>query len=125
MKRKAITPAMKIKCLLHRYDIRCSECLCPLRSSDEIEWDHIHALVHGGAHEFLNFRPLHVDCHRQKTRRDIAANAKVKRILADKPSKRPMKSSGRKMPSRPFQKRSKAPAAPERLSTPPRGKVEK
>ncbi len=28
-----------------------------------------------------------------------------KRILADKPSKRPMKSSGRKMPSRPFQKR--------------------
>ncbi len=108
MKRKAITPAMKIKALFGRYEIECGICDCYISVYDEVEWDHIHALVHRGPHHWTNIRPVHKACHKQKTKRDIAANAKVKRILADKPSRRPMKSSGRKMQSRPFQKRPKA-----------------
>lgn len=105
MKREAITPIMKIKAFLFGYKPLCAICLGPLRPDDKIEWDHIHALVHSGPHEYENLRPLHAECHKRKTKADVQANAKVKRILANKPSKRPMKSSGRKIPSRPFSKR--------------------
>lgn len=105
MKRQAITPDMKLDCLLYRHNITCGLCGGELFPNDKLEWDHVHALVHGGPHVFTNIRPVHAECHKEKTARDIAANAKVKRILADKPSKRPMKNSGRKIPSRPFAKR--------------------
>lgn len=107
-KRKAITTAMKVKCLLSRSCVYCTDCNNRILPDDIIEWDHVHALVHGGAHTWGNLRPLHKQCHMHKTVRDIQANAKVKRILADKPSKHPMKSSGRKIASRPFQKRNAA-----------------
>ncbi len=118
---KPVTRKMAVDCLLwhfwngeHCYleslistgvRMRCQICGEPIKEEQPIQFDHIHAIVHDGPHEYQNLRPVHVDCHRQKTRRDIAANAKVKRILADKPSKRPMKSSGKKIPPRPFQKR--------------------
>lgn len=105
MKRQAITPAMKIACLLYRHNVTCGLCAGELFPVDEIEWDHVHALVHGGGHSYANLRPVHVECHKAKSAKDVAANAKVKRILADKPSKRPMKSSGRPIQSAPFQKR--------------------
>ncbi len=104
-KRLPITPQMKIDCLLSRADIRCIICAEVLLPGVEIEWDHIQALVHQGSHDYWNLRPLHPECHKSKTARDIAANAKVKRIIADKPSKRPMQNSHRKIPSRPFQTR--------------------
>jgi 5-methylcytosine-specific restriction endonuclease McrA len=104
MKRQAITDKMKLNCLLYRHFIPCGICGAELFPSDVIEWDHVHALVHGGPHEYQNLRPMHAECHKKKTARDIAANAKIKRILADKPSRRPMQNSGRKIPSRPFAK---------------------
>ncbi len=104
MKRQAITDKMKLECLLYRCTVKCGICGDELYPNDEIEWDHIQALVHSGAHVFTNIRPVHAECHKEKTARDIAANAKVKRILADKPSKRPMQNSGRTIPSRPFPK---------------------
>ncbi len=107
-KRKAITPAMKIDCVIYRGLLRCGICNDFILYGHRIEWDHIQALIHGGGHDFTNIRPLHEECHKIKTKADIAANAKVKRIIANKPSRRPMKSSGRKMQSRPFQKRPKA-----------------
>lgn len=104
MTRQAITPAMKVNCLLARYDITCAICGEPVLPETDIEWDHVHALVHDGKHSHFNLRPLHADCHKIKTKADIQANCKIKRILADKPSKRPMVNSGRKIPSRPFPK---------------------
>lgn len=105
---KPVTRAMAVNCLLDRImlafgGLPCPVCLAPLLPGQQIQFDHIHADVLGGPHEYLNLRPIHYDpCHKNKSARDVAANAKVKRILADKPSKRPMKSSGRKIPSRPF-----------------------
>ncbi len=104
-KRKAIPARMKIDCLLYRENPTCAICDTRIFAEDEIEWDHIHALVHGGADHYTNIRPLHAECHKIKTKADIQANAKVKRIIADKPSRHPMKSSGRKIPSRPWSKR--------------------
>ncbi len=120
---KPVTRKMAVDCLLHRFwsygyyvsaanyagaapcEIDCTICGKPIVPGQDIQFDHIHADVHGGPHEYKNLRPVHAQCHKIKTKTDIQANAKVKRILADKPSRRPMKSSGRKMPSRPFQKR--------------------
>jgi 5-methylcytosine-specific restriction endonuclease McrA len=106
--REPITPAMKIDCLLFRYSITCGICGHEIGPGCPIEWDHVHALVHGGPHIFTNLRPVHEKCHKAKTKADIQANAKVKRILNPRTSKRPMKSSGRKIPSRPFPKRPEA-----------------
>lgn len=83
MKRQAITDKMKLDCLLYRHSIKCGLCGKELFPADEIEWDHIHALVHGGPHVFTNLRPVHVPCHKAKSARDVAANAKVKRILGE------------------------------------------
>lgn len=46
------------------------------------EIDHVAALVHEGSNDDDNLRPVHVRCHREKSRLDVAANAKVKRIAA-------------------------------------------
>ncbi len=104
-KRKAITPAMKIKALLSRYEISCGICHFILGPLDEIQWDHVHAISMDGPHEWENIRPTHARCNQAKGIREHKAAAKVKRILADKPSKRPMQNSGKPIPSRPFQKR--------------------
>lgn len=58
----------------------------------------------GGAHEYQNLRPIHYDpCHKAKSRRDVAALAKVDRIIGVTCNK-----TKKKIPSRPFQKRAKA-----------------
>jgi 5-methylcytosine-specific restriction endonuclease McrA len=80
-KRQPITPDMKLDCLLYRHSITCGICGAELFPNDKIEWDHVHALVHGGAHVFTNIRPVHVECHKEKTARDIAAKAKGDRLL--------------------------------------------
>jgi 5-methylcytosine-specific restriction endonuclease McrA len=82
-KRQPITADMKIDCLLFRYSITCGICHCDIAPGHEIEWDHTHALVHGGQHVFTNLRPVHAECHKQKTKADVQANAKVKRILGE------------------------------------------
>lgn len=79
-----------------------------LRSLDQIEWDHYIPVALGGTDNFGNIRPVHAACHQKKTSgtkatsygSDIHAIAKTKRI-----AKGGKKRKGRKMPSRPFQKR--------------------
>lgn len=106
---KPISRKMAIDCILHRIPgyVNCGICTIALRPGDDIQFDHIHACVFKGPHEYENLRPVHAHCHKAKTARDVKDNAKVKRLANPKTSKRPMKSSGRKMPSRPFQKRKK------------------
>lgn len=108
MKRKAITPAMKIDCLLWLCGVACPECHEPIMPGQRIEWDHRHCVALDGPHEYQNLRPIHYDpCHKRKTARDIKALAKIKRLANPRPSRHPMKSSGRPIPSRPFPKRAK------------------
>ncbi len=95
-KRQAITPAMKIKTLFYRGYFECTICKFPISCEAKIEWDHIHALVHGGEHAYLNLRPVHAKCHKGKTARDVAANAKVKRLRGETCTapKKPIQSRG-------------------------------
>jgi len=93
---KTVTRAMAVNALLHRFAthgtvdvalepgrhfIPCAICGEPLLPEQAIEFDHTHADVHGGPHEYRNLRPLHKDCHKKKTKADVQAQAKGDRIL--------------------------------------------
>ena len=86
--------------------VPCGICKEPLEPGDDIQWDHIHATVFWGPHEYQNIRPVHYDpCHKRKTKADVQANAKIDRITG-KTKGRPKKSwPKRPMQSHPFQKR--------------------
>lgn len=99
-KRQGITPAMKVSCLLFRWFTPCSICGLRIDPEGKVEWDHVHALVHDGAHHYTNLRPVHAECHKAKSAKDVKANAKIKRIRGE--TKQGPK---RKIPSRPFQKK--------------------
>ncbi len=96
---------------------------CLYRQLDP-EREHLHEVALDGPDIPANCRYSCSNCHNLITNGTKATSAgsskqriaKVKRLQNPEASKRPMKSSGRKMPSRPFQKRSKAQAAFERLS---------
>lgn len=123
---KQVTKKMAVKCLIHMaangemirclgfeiggpsgynemYYFRCVACGLAIHPEHIIQFDHRHADIHGGPHEYQNLRPLHYECHKAKTKRDVQANAKVKRI-----AKGGRKRKGRKMKSRPFQKKKAA-----------------
>lgn len=106
---KPISRKMAVDCLLYRinrvfHGLTCDICGEYLMPTQNIQFDHIHAIVHLGPHEYQNLRPVHAECHKKKTVQDIKYNAKVKRLANPKPSRHPMKSSGRKIPSHPFAK---------------------
>jgi hypothetical protein len=107
---KPIPRKMVVDCLLWLLQtqmpevfIKCYICGGILFPGDDIQFDHVHAHVHGGAHDHMNLRPVHhIPCHVNKTKKDVKANAKVKRIAAGG-----RKRKGKKIPSRPFPKRKK------------------
>lgn len=92
--------------------IPCFRCRNPLRPPEKIEREHILEIALGGTDDPGNCAYSHKLCHDIVTNGTKATTAgsskqriaKVARILADKPSKRPMQNSGRKIPSRPFAK---------------------
>lgn len=113
---KPVTRKMAVDCLLYRVSLqfgdylKCAVCKSRLLPGDDIQFDHHHAIVFEGPHEYQNLRPIHAECHKGKTRADVQANAKIKRLLNPKPSKHPMKSGKKKIPSRPFRSKQKPPS---------------
>lgn len=84
---KPISRKMAVDALLHRFaemcdaHLLCSECNELLLPGQNIQFDHTHSHAMGGAHEYHNLRPIHYDpCHKAKSKRDVAALAKVARI---------------------------------------------
>ena len=77
--------------------LECAICEKVLKPGDRIEFDHVHADVFDGPHEFQNLRPLHKDCHKKKTARDIKDNAKIDRLtgVTKTRPRRKMKSANR------------------------------
>lgn len=118
---KPISRKMAVDCLLFTFSTRgyldgraarivCTICGRCLETGQNIQFDHIHAYVFDGPHEFMNLRPVHAECHKEKTARDIKDNAKVKRIRGERKPKFKRKIPSRKMQSRPFPKRKRASA---------------
>jgi len=84
--RKHLTQKQRIKLMLFQNGY-CPVCNNKLKPGN-IEYDHIQALVHGGDNDPDNWRAIcAVPCHRDKTRRDAQAGAKVKRLAFGKPRK--------------------------------------
>jgi len=78
-KRKAPTRRQAVEIVL-RQDGRCAECGEKLQPGN-IQYDHIHALVHGGGNETENFRAICTKpCHAKKTKADNRARHKENRI---------------------------------------------
>jgi 5-methylcytosine-specific restriction endonuclease McrA len=121
---KPVSRRMAVDCLLHRFmcgtgniyristdgiALVCGICKKILEPGQDIEFDHIHADIFDGPHEYQNIRPLHKACHKKKTARDISANAKIKRLTGQtkgRPKKRWAK--GPRLRSRPFYKAAKS-----------------
>lgn len=79
-------------------------------SLDEIEFDHIHELADGGKHGAKHLRPMCIEHHKAKTKRNEKLRHHLdragKKHRGEHKSKHPMPNSGRKLQSRPFPKRS-------------------
>lgn len=111
---KPISRRMAVDALLYRFGLErhviiCTVCHTVLRPGDEIQFDHTHADVHGGPHEYQNLRPLHKACHKIKTRADVKANAKIKRIRGQNKTRPKAKIANRPFQKthRPFRRKSK------------------
>jgi hypothetical protein len=84
---KPVTRKLAVDCLLDRVIRQFGAPLLspvdgePLLPGQPIQFDHVHADVHGGAHEYQNLRPIHVGAHKKKTKADTQAKAKGDRIL--------------------------------------------
>ena len=80
MKRKAITPIMKLVALQKaRLQADCYVChrTC---SWDGMQFDHVQALVDGGAHDPENIMIICLWCHREKSAFEHQRNSKSKRL---------------------------------------------
>jgi len=104
--RRAMTPARRKAVLSHSGGV-CGLCLNALVGPVEI--DHIIPLELGGDEHLNNLQALHPECHREKTKRDIRAIAKMRRLQA-KAKKKPLdatQSTKRQIKSRGFDKQFK------------------
>ena len=91
MSKSPMTIRLLTQWLVAKFAIPCGLCSQELEPEDGIQWDHIHAEVFSGPHVYDNLRPVHVECHKKKTKADVQANAKIKRILGltkNKPKKK-------------------------------------
>lgn len=111
MTRARFTETAVIHTLMHQGAvILCYRCKGRLELHDKIEREHLVEVALGGEDIPFNCAYSHKACHAKITNGNKATTAgsskqriaKVKRIIADKPSRHPMKSSGRKIPSRKF-----------------------
>jgi 5-methylcytosine-specific restriction endonuclease McrA len=80
--RRAITAKMKLD-VLNQIGVRppCHVCKQPWFMGN-LHFDHVQALVDGGAHSVENIRPICVECHKKKSAFEHTRNSKGKRLAA-------------------------------------------
>lgn len=102
---KPIPRAMAVACLISRAIVPffCTICKIELTPEDEIQFDHVHADKLGGEHHYSNLRPVHAECHRKKSKRDVKDLAKIRHIRGEnKPKPKKSWPQGKKIPSSHF-----------------------
>ena len=57
--------------LLKRQNGKCAICNIPFQEEDTLEVDHIFPRAMGGKDQYINLQLLHVECHREKTKKDL------------------------------------------------------
>ncbi len=74
----AIPPRVKAR-IFDRDKKHCRHCTNPISGSRLPAYDHIIALINGGENRESNIQLLCVDCHKPKTRADVAEKSRVSR----------------------------------------------
>ena len=97
------------------------EGLTKVYSDGKVALDHVNALINGGENRESNLRPVHIKCHAEKTRADVAEKV---RVAAKRQAARGIAAHVKKLESRQFdqspkQAKNQARAA-ERAPLPPR-----
>lgn len=92
----------------------CHLCRLPIKQGEQWHVEHIIALACGGTDDDANMAPAHIDCHAPKTKADVRAAAKIKRVAARHIGAKA--EPKQRIASRGFAKRER----PERLPLPPR-----
>ena len=115
MTRKRFSEGEVIRTLIYQgVIIPCYRCKVPFALTDDIEREHVTELALGGLDEWTNAAYSHRACHHKVTfgtkattaGSSIQRVAKVRRLQRkDKPKMKRPWPAGRKMLSRPFQKR--------------------
>ncbi len=109
-KRKAISKATRRQ-VYEREGGICYLCRLPIADGERFDVDHEIAREMGGADDISNYRPAHPECHREKSKRDVAAIAKSNRIRRNlnpetrRTTRHPIRSRKTAWPKRSFQKR--------------------
>jgi 5-methylcytosine-specific restriction enzyme A len=98
MNRRPLTTLQRAKLFLDHGGM-CHICSYKIVVPNEAwQVEHVVPFAMGGKDDVTNMRPAHVDCHAAKTKNDVKAIAKVKRIQAKHiGSKAPSKWPSRKM----------------------------
>ena len=79
LKRKRFNRRQRAQ-FFHDHGGICHICGQKIGVAERWDVDHVIALGAGGADELHNMAPAHVSCHREKTRGDTTAAAKVARV---------------------------------------------
>ena len=80
VKRPATTAHMKLEALKNAHTVTvCHVCEMP-HSLEDIEFDHVQALVMGGEHHVSNLKPVCIWCHKTKSANEHRNNSKAKRL---------------------------------------------
>jgi len=107
----AIPPRVKLR-IFDRDHGCCQSCTRKVGIGGEpYQYDHITPLIAGGAHSEANLQLLCTDCHKAKTREDVAEKAKVASVRK--------KHLGLIAPKRKMQGRGFAPRPPQHTATTP------
>lgn len=88
---EAIPPRVKLRIFL-KFNKRCAACTLPIIGKLRPEYDHIRALINGGAHRENNLQLLCSACHRVKSKADVAEKSDMRR--------KQLKAAGIRKPSR-------------------------
>lgn len=88
---EAIPPRVKLR-IFQKFNKRCAVCTLPIIGKLRPEYDHIRALVNGGAHRERNIQLLCSACHKVKTKADVAEKSDTRR--------KQLKAAGIRKPSR-------------------------
>lgn len=95
----AIPPRVRLR-VFDAFGGCCAICKRKLGVAGESpEYDHIQALTNGGENRETNIQPLCKNCHKPKTKQDVAIKSKNARVRAKHIGAAPKK---RKMPYRKF-----------------------
>lgn len=80
-KRKKFSSKQRLECFV-KHGALCYLCETKIKPGEEWQIEHILPVALGGSNEDENLRPVHVHCHKPKTKDDVGKISKANRLRA-------------------------------------------